>query len=839
MPHDHAERLARAGRQAELAGLDAIVVAPGPDLMYLTGYGPPPLERLTSLVIRPGSDPILLVPTLERPRAAASPAEFLVGFVTWSDGDSMHAALGRLLPERGTIGVIDQMWAWHLMELEARCPPRPSSPRREPSRLRVRKDAGELELLARAGRAADEAFARVAKENFAGRAEEQIAGRLRELLVEEGCDAASFWIVASGPNGASPHHEPGVRDVQAGDLRRPRLRRDGRRLRVRPVPDRLGGGTPAEVREVHDVVRRAQEAAFQAVRPGVRAQDSDHAARHVIEEAGFGAAFIHRTGHGIGLEAHEEPYMVRGNEEVLEPGMCFSIEPGIYLEGRFGVRIEDIVAVTEDGAVRLNEAPRELTLVAEHVDARRELSDHLVDAPQSVGDRGPIVHVPEQLAEPLFVSQQPSHVQQLPRGLPGAGFLQELAPLAPKLLAPLDLQPRLPNDGFEANGIGVRLDPGERRPQARGLGGFEPRRREHLEDDHRASGPKDPADDSAKAPRRSAMWMSMSRDHTRSNVPSRKGSAVMLPWASAINPATSGSFARRSSRSGNPDDRWSQTNSTPVVRHPNRRASSITCRPFPDPMSSTRLDASTPTSAATSKRNSGPRGCQALVEQLVDLQLRERAARVHLLDGDPRFLGGHGTTTIASWVKLPTARSSRPRCWEPGDHVPGRPEMTAFRQRLRLHQSHWRASTGHPIGTQPIVPRNGDKARGSSAVALPLDYATETGANFLDAGRVEAVRAGTSVVEPNQSVDHQRLWADLLSWSRRLLQPVRRPRSDHGLADRAVHGWWPDTPGTVPGSGSRTRRAGWIPRTSAASATSTRRSCSTSTMGRTGSSAST
>ena len=212
MPHDHAERLARASRQAEVAGLDAIVVAPGPDLMYLTGYGPPPLERLTALVVRPGTDPVLLVPTLERPRAAASPAEDLVGFGTWSDGESMHAALGRLLPDRGTIGVIDQMWAWHLMELERELPAATIvSAARALSRLRIRKDAGELDLLARAGRAADEAFARVAQEDFAGRAEEQIAARLRELLVGEGCDAASFWIVASGPNGASPHHEPSAR----------------------------------------------------------------------------------------------------------------------------------------------------------------------------------------------------------------------------------------------------------------------------------------------------------------------------------------------------------------------------------------------------------------------------------------------------------------------------------------------------------------------------------------------------------------------------------------------------------------------------------------------------
>jgi len=364
MPHDHAERLARASRQAEVAGLDAIVVAPGPDLMYLTGYGPPPLERLTALVVRPGTDPVLLVPTLERPRAAASPAEDLVGFGTWSDGESMHAALGRLLPDRGTIGVVDQMWAWHLMELERERPAATFvSAARTLSRLRIRKDAGELELLARSGRAADEAFARIAKEDFAGRAEEQIAARLRELLVGEGCDAASFWIVASGPNGASPHHEPSARILRPGDPA------------VLDFGGTVGGygsdlsrtvavGEPSEeVREIHDIVRRAQESAFQAVRPGVRAQDIDHAARHLIEEAGFGTAFIHRTGHGIGLEAHEEPYIASDNEQPLAPGMCFSVEPGIYLEGRFGVRIEDIVVVTDVGASRLNRADRELRTV--------------------------------------------------------------------------------------------------------------------------------------------------------------------------------------------------------------------------------------------------------------------------------------------------------------------------------------------------------------------------------------------------------------------------------------------------------------------------------------------
>jgi D-alanyl-D-alanine dipeptidase len=364
MGHDHSERLARARRESEAAGLDAVVVAPGPDLLYLIGYGLPPLERLTALIVRPERDPVLLVPELERQRAAASPAGRLVEFATWRDGESAHHAARRLLPDRGTFGVIDQLWARHLIELERECPDATFVPAsRVLSRLRIRKDAGELELLARSGRSADQAFAVISGEELSGRTEDEVSQALRRHLVEAGCHSPSFWIVGSGPHSASPHHEPGARTIVRGDPV------------VLDFGGRVGGygsdltrtvsvGEPSrQVKEVHEIVLQAQEASFRAIRPGVTAEQVDHAARHVIEEAGYGAAFIHRTGHGIGLEEHEEPYIVRGNTQLLEPGMCFSIEPGIYLEDRFGVRIEDIVAVTEDGAVRLNNAPRELTVV--------------------------------------------------------------------------------------------------------------------------------------------------------------------------------------------------------------------------------------------------------------------------------------------------------------------------------------------------------------------------------------------------------------------------------------------------------------------------------------------
>jgi D-alanyl-D-alanine dipeptidase len=230
--------------------------------------------------------------------------------------------------------------------------------------LRIRKDPGELDLLTETAHDADRAFATLVGERFAGRTEREVAGALTAHLQEEGIDGVAFCIVASGPNGASPHHEPGERRIEPGDAV------------VLDFGGRVGGycsditrtvsvGEPAaEVAKVHAIVREAQEAGFRAAGPGVPAEEVDRAARRVIEDAGYGHAFIHRTGHGIGLEEHEHPYIVEGNAEALESGMCFSIEPGIYLEGGFGIRIEDIVALTEDGAVRLNEAPHELLVVA-------------------------------------------------------------------------------------------------------------------------------------------------------------------------------------------------------------------------------------------------------------------------------------------------------------------------------------------------------------------------------------------------------------------------------------------------------------------------------------------
>jgi Xaa-Pro aminopeptidase len=360
---DHLARLERAGSRANEAGLDGLILSPGPDLFYLAGYEPPPLERLTALVVRDG-EPTLLVPELERQRAAAAPVGGSIDIVTWADGQDPYEAVGRMLPAGGRFGVSDRMWAAHLLALQAAVSEVTFVPASTIlADLRARKEPGEIDLLRRAAGGADETFNRIAREPFVGRTEDEVARVLADLLQELGHDSVAFTMVGTGPNSASPHHEPGDRGIRAGDTV---VMDFGGRVRgycsdiTRTVS---GGPPPEEVREIHDIVRHAQEEAFKTAAPGVSAEEVDRAARSVIDEAGYADAFVHRTGHGIGLEEHEAPYIVEGNQAPLEVGNCFSIEPGIYLEGRFGVRLEDIVAVTADGVIRLNHATRDLLVV--------------------------------------------------------------------------------------------------------------------------------------------------------------------------------------------------------------------------------------------------------------------------------------------------------------------------------------------------------------------------------------------------------------------------------------------------------------------------------------------
>ncbi|GAA3846548.1 aminopeptidase P family protein [Streptomyces lannensis] len=361
---DYAARMRRAAEAADAAGLAGLLIAPGPDLVWLTGYRPVETERLTLLVLRAGQDPVLLVPTLEAPDAAEAAGAPALTLRDWTDGKDPYGAAAALLGDRGRYGISDNAWALHLLGLRERLPDvgHVALTRALPM-LRAVKDAAELDRLAAAGTAADAAYEEILKVAFGGRREREVAEDLAGLLRRFGHAQVDFTIVASGPNGANPHHEAGERVIQRGDM----VVLDFGGLKHGYGSDTsrtVHVGEPTdEERKVHDLVRAAQEAGFRAVGPGAACQDVDRAARAVIDDAGYGAYFIHRTGHGIGVTTHEPPYMIEGEEQPLVPGMCFSVEPGVYLPGRFGVRIEDIVAVTEDGGRRLNETSREMAIV--------------------------------------------------------------------------------------------------------------------------------------------------------------------------------------------------------------------------------------------------------------------------------------------------------------------------------------------------------------------------------------------------------------------------------------------------------------------------------------------
>ncbi|MFI9804407.1 aminopeptidase P family protein [Streptomyces sp. NPDC052301] len=362
---DYRARMERAARSAADAGLAGLLVAPGPDMVWLTGYTPTAVtERLTVLVLAPGHDPVLVVPTLEAPDAEHAAGATALTLRDWTDGKDPYAVTAALLDDHGRFGISDNTWAMHLLGLQRALPGTSYASLTDAlPMLRAVKDAAELELLAAAGAAADATFEEIRKVPFAGRRESDVGHDLAELLRRFGHSQVDFTIVGSGPNGANPHHEVGDRVIQRGDMVV---------LDFGGLKDGYGSDTTRTVhvgepteeeRRVHDIVRAAQEAGFRAVRPGVACQEVDRAARAVIGDAGYGEYFIHRTGHGIGVTTHEPPYMIEGEEQPLVPGMCFSVEPGIYLPGRFGVRIEDIVTVTEDGGRRFNDTTREMVIV--------------------------------------------------------------------------------------------------------------------------------------------------------------------------------------------------------------------------------------------------------------------------------------------------------------------------------------------------------------------------------------------------------------------------------------------------------------------------------------------
>jgi len=364
----HADRLRRAAVQAADRDLQALLITPSPDYAYLLGYRPPALERLTCLIVPADGSPTLVLPRLEEPLARHELGGLAddIEFLAWDETDDPFGLVRRRLRggEPMRVAVQDQMWARFVLRLRAALDPAELvEAGATMAALRRVKTPEEVERLRAAAAAADEAMLAITAERLSGRSESAVSGRIRELLLAAGHQSADFAIVASGPNAASPHHQPGERLIDAGDA--VVLDIGGTRDGYCSDTTRTAfvGEPPPDFAALYAVLRRAQAAACAAVAPGVAARDVDRAARDIIDEAGYGASFIHRTGHGIGMETHEEPYIVESNGEPLRAGNAFSVEPGIYIGGQWGARIEDIVICTDAGGERLNTTGTELYLV--------------------------------------------------------------------------------------------------------------------------------------------------------------------------------------------------------------------------------------------------------------------------------------------------------------------------------------------------------------------------------------------------------------------------------------------------------------------------------------------
>jgi Xaa-Pro aminopeptidase len=359
------ERLARVQQAMAALDVDAVMLSVGHDLPYLTGYHAMPLERLTMLIVPREGIATLVIPRLEGPRVAPHPTVF--SMLPWNETDDPVALTAKLAKGARRVAIGDQLWARFLVELL------PHMPNVDWIRavdvvgpLRRVKTAAEIAALQRAGAAAD----RVAAQLHAGaipligRTEAQVSADISQRLLDEGHDVVNFAIVAAGENAASPHHHPGNRVIRAGEI----VLCDFGGTMADYCSDItrcvfLGQPSP-EVSDAYAVLKEAQAASVASAVVGATCESVDAAARDIITAAGYGEYFVHRTGHGIGMEAHEDPYIVSGNTERLEAGHAFSVEPGIYIPGKFGMRLEDIVVATANGPLPMNAVSHDLVVLA-------------------------------------------------------------------------------------------------------------------------------------------------------------------------------------------------------------------------------------------------------------------------------------------------------------------------------------------------------------------------------------------------------------------------------------------------------------------------------------------
>jgi Xaa-Pro aminopeptidase len=359
------ERMARVRQRMEELDVDVLLLSLGADLPWLTGYEAMPLERLTMLVLPLSGDPVLVVPGLEAPRVARADEVFSVR--PWSDTEDPVAIVASLVAAGpgghraagpGRVGISDRTWATSVLALQSAIPTAAwITGSTVTSPIRAVKDDFELDALRAASSAADRVAVGLQRGDvrLIGRSEAEVSNDISAGLVAEGHERVNFAIVGSGPNAASPHHEAGSRIIGPGETVvcdfGGTFSLDGEVGYCSDITRTVVTGEPsAEVAGCYEVLLAAQQAAVAAARAGIAAEAVDAVARDIIEDAGYGDLFIHRTGHGIGIEEHEDPYLVAGNHELLRPGHAFSVEPGIYAPGRFGMRLEDIVIINEAGA---------------------------------------------------------------------------------------------------------------------------------------------------------------------------------------------------------------------------------------------------------------------------------------------------------------------------------------------------------------------------------------------------------------------------------------------------------------------------------------------------------
>lgn len=365
----YAQRLERVQGELQQQGIDCLALVPGNNLLYMTGANFHLMERPTTLLIPAKGQPVMVLPALESLKLELPGLKAAQGF-SYQDGTDPAEAYRNafaVLPEIHRIAVEHLTMRVLELRLVQRFVPAAEVVDGGPvmSSLRVRKDAAEIAAMKQAISISERALTEVLAWLRPGMSEREIASRLMVRQIElGGAGELPFEpILLSGPNSALPHGTPGERKVQSGDvlLFDFGIRSGGYCSDI--TRTFFVGEASEEARGVYEAVRRANEAARLAARPGLPCQELDRIARKVIVDAGYGEYFTHRLGHGLGMDGHEHPYMVEGNEQLLEVGMTFTIEPGIYIPGLAGVRIEDDVVITETGAESLTTFPRELSVL--------------------------------------------------------------------------------------------------------------------------------------------------------------------------------------------------------------------------------------------------------------------------------------------------------------------------------------------------------------------------------------------------------------------------------------------------------------------------------------------